>query len=312
MSHKRVLKETGEWNATEGAGWMKSLREHIRQIQFEVPDFKFVSIRGFDMYQGPVATVSYKGKNYKVWMQDEGILWIEDFPADNTSGPGNNAGFQGTVHDIIDALDTGVQEESRMTFKLLEAIRAKDYHTANELFEFAMRDKMVAKVNDIKTRVYMEDASRCELCGSTQNVTMVDGTPLCAACDPESDLDECDKMVKEAYQPKTGQACSCKPGLERDNCPQCEGTGQRIDFAAIRAKNSGGKKIAEADITEAHQAWKVTLNGKNIDTVFYDDDCDADYVKRGLVNHDGYDPNITVSKDNKYNVRGDGSSPDQD
>lgn len=36
------------------------------------------------------------------------------------------------------------------------------------------------------------------------------------------------------YQPKTGQPCSCRPGVERDNCPACEGTGQRIDFATIR------------------------------------------------------------------------------
>lgn len=38
------------------------------------------------------------------------------------------------------------------------------------------------------------------------------------------------------YQPKTGQPCSCKPGQQRDNCPACEGTGWRIDFAAIRAR----------------------------------------------------------------------------
>jgi hypothetical protein len=37
------------------------------------------------------------------------------------------------------------------------------------------------------------------------------------------------------YQPKTGTPCSCKPGIARDNCPQCEGTGQRIDFEKIRA-----------------------------------------------------------------------------
>lgn len=29
--------------------------------------------------------------------------------------------------------------------------------------------------------------------------------------------------------------CWCQPGRARDNCPQCEGTGRRIDFAAIRA-----------------------------------------------------------------------------
>lgn len=37
------------------------------------------------------------------------------------------------------------------------------------------------------------------------------------------------------YQPKTGVKCHCKPGMIRDNCAVCEGTGQRIDFAAIRA-----------------------------------------------------------------------------
>jgi len=30
--------------------------------------------------------------------------------------------------------------------------------------------------------------------------------------------------------------CSCRPGQDRDNCPACEGTGQRIDFAALRAR----------------------------------------------------------------------------
>ena len=40
------------------------------------------------------------------------------------------------------------------------------------------------------------------------------------------------------YQPRTGQPCDCKRGQERDNCPACEGTGQRIDFAAVRARNT--------------------------------------------------------------------------
>ena len=42
--------------------------------------------------------------------------------------------------------------------------------------------------------------------------------------------------------------------------------------------------------------WNVYLNYELIDTVFYDDDCDQDYVRRGLIGHDGYDPNIVVSK----------------
>jgi hypothetical protein len=42
--------------------------------------------------------------------------------------------------------------------------------------------------------------------------------------------------MKTQYQPKTGQKCGCKRGVQRDNCPACEGTGMRIDFAAIRAR----------------------------------------------------------------------------
>ena len=36
------------------------------------------------------------------------------------------------------------------------------------------------------------------------------------------------------YQPKTGEICYCKKGVQRDNCITCEGTGQRINFKAIR------------------------------------------------------------------------------
>ena len=39
-----------------------------------------------------------------------------------------------------------------------------------------------------------------------------------------------------AYTPKTGARCGCKPGLQRDNCPNCEGTGYAIDFRAIHAR----------------------------------------------------------------------------
>lgn len=40
-----------------------------------------------------------------------------------------------------------------------------------------------------------------------------------------------------AHPPTLGP-CTCKRGQQRDNCPQCEGTGQRIDFAALRARNA--------------------------------------------------------------------------
>lgn len=42
------------------------------------------------------------------------------------------------------------------------------------------------------------------------------------------------------------------------------------------------------------RAWNVYLNGKLIDTVFFMEDCDKQYVKDSLINHDGYDSRIVV------------------
>ena len=42
--------------------------------------------------------------------------------------------------------------------------------------------------------------------------------------------------------------------------------------------------------------WNVYLNGRLIDSVWYTKDCDKWYVKHGLINHDGYNPNIKVYK----------------
>jgi hypothetical protein len=42
--------------------------------------------------------------------------------------------------------------------------------------------------------------------------------------------------------------------------------------------------------------WNVYLNGRVIDSVFFDKDCDEWYVKRALINHDGYNPSIQVRK----------------
>ena len=45
------------------------------------------------------------------------------------------------------------------------------------------------------------------------------------------------------------------------------------------------------------RAWKVTLNGKFKDIVTYNDSYKtADEVKRSLVNHDGYDSGIMVTR----------------
>ena len=41
-------------------------------------------------------------------------------------------------------------------------------------------------------------------------------------------------------------------------------------------------------------AWLVYLGNRWLTTVYYADDCDAEWVRRGLINHDGYPPAITV------------------
>jgi hypothetical protein len=43
-------------------------------------------------------------------------------------------------------------------------------------------------------------------------------------------------------------------------------------------------------------AWNVILDGEEIDTVFYDNSCDAEYVYKCLVDHDGYNPAIRVER----------------
>lgn len=46
-------------------------------------------------------------------------------------------------------------------------------------------------------------------------------------------------------------------------------------------------------------AWDVYLHGRLIDTVFFDKGCDADYVRRALINHDGMDSRIRVLRNRK-------------
>lgn len=42
---------------------------------------------------------------------------------------------------------------------------------------------------------------------------------------------------------------------------------------------------------EEDECWRTT---RRVDTVFYDENCDAQYVHKGLVDHDGYPPDIIV------------------
>ncbi len=68
-------------------------------------------------------------------------------------------------------------------------------------------------------------------------------------------------MKMTSYQPKTGAACHCKRGQQRDNCPDCEGTGMRIDFKAIRAR------VVEVKPTMGTKEIKAAFDA--LDRVFY-------------------------------------------
>lgn len=55
-------------------------------------------------------------------------------------------------------------------------------------------------------------------------------------------------------------------------------------------------RITAADLRDAMtmRCWHVMLDGQEIDKVFFSQACDADEIRRGLIEHDGYDPRITV------------------
>lgn len=44
------------------------------------------------------------------------------------------------------------------------------------------------------------------------------------------------------------------------------------------------------------QGWDVLINGRRVNIVYYASDCEADYVYRSLVEHDGYPSHITVRR----------------
>ncbi len=105
-----ILKETGEWaDDEEGLAEKQYLRDLIKPIEDKIDFFELIDIVGFDKYSGPYALVKILDKEYKIWTSTEDLLWIEDFPIDNTSKEGLNPGFLGTPQEIIDKLYVGFQ-----------------------------------------------------------------------------------------------------------------------------------------------------------------------------------------------------------
>ena len=104
------LIETGEWAGDEDdIAWIDALKSEVQKIESETDGkLKLVEVRGFDKYQGPYAIVDIEGRKYKIWTvggeYDSDLLWIENYPIDNTSSEDMNAGFMGTTKTIINML----------------------------------------------------------------------------------------------------------------------------------------------------------------------------------------------------------------
>jgi hypothetical protein len=85
---------------------LESLKDILKdkKINFEIED-----IKGFDKYQGCYANVIIYNDNYIIWFDQKNeaddILWIEDFPINNTSNENTNPGFSGTISDIAEVIE---------------------------------------------------------------------------------------------------------------------------------------------------------------------------------------------------------------
>jgi|SRR5579864_940975 len=79
--------------------------------------------------------------------------------------------------------------------------------------------------------------------------------------------------------------------------------GEAVWAHRLEQKLSDAKKAleekSEKEAAGVHEGWDVILNGKVINKVFYVPGVSADEVKRGLVEHDGFDPGITVRKEKR-------------
>ena len=161
--------------------------------------------------------------------------------------------------------DIDLAESKTLTASLLECIRAKNWHEANVLFNEEMQKRIYERLAEVKTRVMMEDEKRCELCGSTKNVTMVDGTPLCAKCDPESDLDE---ATADEYTPVKSQSTKEGPvQAEAEGIPnfskQAKGTGNEPGKKTVTgwAKNEPGYQDEADEFTNSMEKGDGTTAG---------------------------------------------------
>ena len=112
----KEINETGEWDDSDAdmVAWKDSMEEVIKEIEGSTNGkLQLIGIRGFDKYQGPIASVMINGVPYKIFNTNN-MLWIENFPIDNTSIKGNRPGFEGSVEEIADAVEQDSKGDNQL------------------------------------------------------------------------------------------------------------------------------------------------------------------------------------------------------
>ena len=79
----KMIKESGEWddNDEDMTASKEMLQTICDQIEQDCLGFDCKSVNGFDKYQGPYATCSFKDKHFTIWLSGEAdVLSVENWP----------------------------------------------------------------------------------------------------------------------------------------------------------------------------------------------------------------------------------------
>jgi len=75
--------------------------------------------------------------------------------------------------------------------------------------------------------------------------------------------------IREKTPPLNGYPCHCKPGVHRDNCPDCEGTGHAIDWKEFHRLKTAATTPRAVRI----ESWKDAP--KELDPIDHGTNCAA-------------------------------------
>lgn len=116
-----------------------------------------------------------------------------------------------------------------------------------------------------------------------------------ASPEPKTELGA--EKVKESAEEKAKKIIAAVNASKR--LTDTKETGTDSNTASPEPKTElGAETVKEEKLTEGAEAFDVFLNGKKIDTVWFTG-YTAKEAYTSLVNHDGYDPGITVRKEKK-------------